>query len=380
MAMPTNNGNYKDNRYCPGLESSSRRVREDEFDRTAPKPVWSNELAFVPARRKAPAPHDPQTLARIREHKQLETFPHGQKLIGLVENWNWIDRMQGTREKQEHLEKMIRAARRDRGANEHILTFLLIALEPARRSVSKQFMELRSGLDSPSSDEPASWLQRGEARLVEHLDREALYDVTRYATLEAIYRYPADCRALFAWFRETIAHRALDHLRSELSQHEHRGIAAVEADALQGALAGLQDQDAPPRNELSDFARWAEGLDVREIYGTVGEFNRRDGSLRRACNNAIRRLPRLQQHTINALFFDGVPVDELSRLRAVAPSTIYNTNSHAKRNLSRDDLFFTALHGLGHVRDQARAEELQRLYPDGLTPKGQRVVTIPRAA
>lgn len=375
------NGNFKDNRYRPGLESSARRVREDEFDRDTPKPVWSNELSFVPQRRRKYEPHDAQTKALIRTHQQLEQLRHGPRLIAMLDEWNWIDRMRPLKEKQEHLEKMILAARRDPAANEHILTFLLIALEPARQAVSKQFMDLRSGLEGTPRDADHGWLHRGETQLVERLDREQLLDVTRYAVIEAIYRYPPDCKALFAWFTNTIAHRALDGLRAELAAYERRGLKAIEAEALQTALHGLDSTFAPPAtNDLKDFAGWRRGIDVRVLYETVGEFRVQHSGIRAACDRAIRRLPQIQQETIRALFFDGISADKLAESRGRSRSTIDNNNAKAKANLRGDEVFFIALHGLGVVRDRVRADELNRRYPDGTLPDGRRLYHARRAA
>ncbi len=41
-----------------------------------------------------------------------------------------------------------------------------------------------------------------------------------------------------------------------------------------------------------------------------------------------------------------------------------------------DDVFFSALHGMSVVRDQARAQRLAETYPDGVMPDGRRIVVI----
>jgi hypothetical protein len=48
--------------------------------------------------------------------------------------------------------------------------------------------------------------------------------------------------------------------------------------------------------------------------------------------------------------------------------------------MEQDDSFFAALFQLGILRDQTRAEEIRRRYPDGRHPSGRRIVLIEDAA
>jgi hypothetical protein len=61
-----------DNRWRPDLESSQRRVRDEENDEQI---VVSRELSFVPSRRKSLAPYDSQTAALIRRLVELQRLP-----------------------------------------------------------------------------------------------------------------------------------------------------------------------------------------------------------------------------------------------------------------------------------------------------------------
>ncbi|RYG80797.1 MAG: hypothetical protein EON59_14935, partial [Alphaproteobacteria bacterium] len=101
--MHTPKERFRDD-WRPGSSEALRRVEEEEYDLSTPRPVWSNELSFVPGRRQALREHDPQTQALINHHKALERLEHGPRLIPLVENWRVMDRMQGAAEKQAHLE------------------------------------------------------------------------------------------------------------------------------------------------------------------------------------------------------------------------------------------------------------------------------------
>lgn len=116
--MPNFDGTI-DNRWRPDLESSQRRVREQEQDDQEPA-IYSRELSFVPARRPNFEPHDAQTTA-LRRMEELERQPHGQEVHALLEKWHWIDRMNTAEEKQRFLEPIIETVRRDPQAAEHKL-------------------------------------------------------------------------------------------------------------------------------------------------------------------------------------------------------------------------------------------------------------------
>ena len=182
-----------DNRWRPDLVSSQRRVREEEFEASLPgeqqpKAILSRELSFVPARRKVFEAHDAQTLALIRRLAELERLPHREPVGKLLEHWKWLEAMKGAAEKQRWLEPLIAAVRRDPEANEHLVIFLMLVFEPVRRSVSKAFVSAHAGISAQPRD--VSWVNREEARMIRHVERERLYDVTREAALEAVFRYP----------------------------------------------------------------------------------------------------------------------------------------------------------------------------------------------
>jgi hypothetical protein len=48
--------------------------------------------------------------------------------------------------------------------------------------------------------------------------------------------------------------------------------------------------------------------------------------------------------------------------------------------MEQDDCFYAALFRLGILRDQTRAAEIRRRYPDGRHPSGRRIVVIDEAA
>ncbi|HTQ67800.1 MAG TPA: hypothetical protein VMI13_03830 [Solirubrobacteraceae bacterium] len=371
-----------DNRYRPDLASSQRRVREEEFEETldgggAPKVIYSRELSFVPARRKAFEPHDAQTEALIRRLAELESLPHGHAISKLLETWQWMDSMKSPEEKQRWLEPMIATVRREPADNEHLVVFLMLVFEPVRRSVGGAFQAAQSGLSPRTQD--LTWANREEARMIRHAEREQIYDVTREAALEAVFRYPSKPPAkFFPWLRETIAQRALDKLRAELPQALTAAGSAAEADAIQDALAGF-DIEPPSMSDRKGYPAWRANVRMRDVFDVVGEFFKHD-PIREACRVAVGRLPKAQREVIDGVFYKEITVPDLAHRRDVSPSTIYNHKAKAQETLRADDAFFSKLHSLHCVRDRVRAERLAATYPDGVLPDGRRIVHIDLAA
>jgi DNA-directed RNA polymerase specialized sigma24 family protein len=375
--MPNFDGTI-DNRWRPDLESSQRRVREEEASEDVPV-VQSRELSFVPKRgKKTFEPHDAQTHALIRRIEALERIPYGPAVQEMLEEWSWAERMKGPEEKQRLLEPRIVAAQRDPETNEHVLIFLMLVFEPVRRGVSKEFVRLHSGLRPATQD--MNWSNRSEAKMLQHIERQALYDVTREAALEAVFKYPSPPPdRFFPWVRETIAHRALDRLKADLPEAETSGFSAAEAAAIQDALAGFEKVTAPRVADRTGMRAWRARIEMRDVFDVVDTMFDHD-AVREICHSAVGRLPRGQRDVISKYFFKEMEVTEIASSREVAQSTIYNQKAQGQKRLHDDDVFFTALANLDRVRDQARARDLAARYPDGLLPDGRRVVAIDSAA
>ncbi len=370
--------NTRDDRWRPGFPSSERRVREELADAAeSERRVFSRELAFVPAQSTPKfEPHDAQTRVLIAEHKRLEDLRHGPSVMRRLDEWKWMDAMHSPEEKQAYLEPLIDAVRRDPVVNEDILVFLLIALEPIRRGVSKAFIHAHGGV---SRTDAGDWRDRTQARTIQEIERQTLYDVTREALVEAIFLYPTPPPdKLFPWFRTVASRHALVQLRKDLTD-DKTSLRGAEAEALQLALVGLEDAEAPAMRERVGLRLWRRSFNLRVIYETVGEFYDQS-AVRGACKAAIGRLPRVQAEVIAGLFFENQKADELALALNVSRSTIYNNSAKAKKNMENDDCFFTALFRLGILRDQTRAAEISARYPSGRLPDGRRIVVIDQAA
>lgn len=363
-----------DSRWRPDFESSQRRVREEN----AEPEVTSRDLALIPPdHKKAFEAHDAQTAALIRRLTALERLPHGEKVTKLVGEWDWMEKMMGYEEKQRFLEPLIIAAQRKPGENEHLLIFLMLVFEPVRRSVSKAFINARSGLDGNLKD--MNWGNRSEAWMIHHVERQQLFDVTREAALEALYKFPTPPPdRIFAWLRETIAHRALDKLRGDLPEAPASEHTAAEAEAIQLALAGFEHVEGPAMAERSGMREWRSEIHMRDVFDVVEDFFQND-AVREACQAAVGRLPQRQREVVTGYFFQETAVTDLAARRGVSESTIYNHKAQAEKKLHDDDAFFSALISLERVRDRARMESLAEKYPDGVLQDGRRIVHIEAA-
>jgi hypothetical protein len=256
--------NTRDDRWRPGFASSERRVRE-ELEDASERVIYSRELSIVPARRRPEfEAHDAQTRALIAEQKRLEALRHGAAIAKRLDEWKWIDTMYDGAQKQAHLQPLIYSVQRDPVAHEDILLFLLIVLEPIRRGVSARFVHAHGGVSRPQS---VDWRDRTQARMIREIERETLYDVTREAAMEAIFRYPAEgARTLFPWFRAVVARHALFQLRKDLTD-DKTSLSGAEAEALQLALADLESAEPPVMRERTRFGRWRRQLPVRDCTG-----------------------------------------------------------------------------------------------------------------
>jgi len=362
-----------DNRWRPDLASSQRRVREEEAERVS----LSRTVSFVPARRKAFEVHDRQTAALIRRMEELARLPHGERVGELLEEWQWLDKMQGPDAKQRFLEPLIRRSQHDPGAHEDLVVFLMLVFEPVRRGVSKTFISVRSGVAPAPKD--VTWANRQEAQVIHRIERESLYDVTREAALEALFRYPSKSPdRFFLWLRETIAHRALDKLIAELPEAECYAPNAAAAEALQNALAGFDQVEEPDMRGRAGLRQWRMRIHMRDVFASVEQFFDHN-PVREACQEAVGRLPRRQFDAVDGYFFRGASVEALAEARGVSPSTIYNQKIQGQKKLRGDETFFSTLLSLGAITEEARRQHLAEKYPDGRLPDGRRVVHIEAA-
>lgn len=343
-------------------------IRDDD-------PYLDNRRDWLPYARRVEA-HDAQTRVLIRERCEMERLQHSDSIVELLDRWHHLEQLDDPAAKQRFLEPVIWAVQRDPNKAEAKLVFLLIACAPVEHGVAKEFVHVRSGLDARPAGPASDWRRREEASRLHEIDHQQMLDVVRVAMLEALHAYPSPPPdRLFPWLRATVAHGALTQLKRELPEILTTSRTAVEASAMQEALAGLSVFEAPRMREAAGRAAWRREIDMRSVFAIAQEYYRH-GEVRKTCAAAVGRLGVRQREVIRALFFEGVLPRELAARRKVTRSTVYNHKSQALRRLENDDVFFAALCELGQVRDRARVLELRRRYPDGRLPDGRRIVAI----
>ena len=146
--------------------------------------------------------------------------------------------------------------------------------------------------------------------------------------------------------RHYLEHGELDHLRHELSELETSPRAAVEVQALQDALMGLEPLEAPELRHASNRDRWRRQIHMRSVF-ELAESYYEHSSVRHICHAAVGRLPCRQREVIEFLFFEGGEPDDLAARRKIATSTVYNHKAQALHHLHGDDIFFSDLCALG---------------------------------
>ncbi len=177
-----------------------------------------------------------------------------------------MDAFRGAREKQAYLEPLIAAARSDPIVHQDKLIFLLVVLEPIRRGVSGRFVRAHGGV---GRSDVADWRDRTQARTIREIERQTLCDETREAIVEAIFRYPTPPPdRLFPWFRTVASRHALLQLRKDLTDAK-TSMSAAESEALQLALAGLDEVEAPTLREPDGLPAWRRSFNLRTVYETV---------------------------------------------------------------------------------------------------------------
>lgn len=319
-------------------------------------------------------PHDASTRKMIEQYDKVWQLAEADTVVPLIERWWWLERMGSPEEKQALIEPLIQRVQRSPEDHQGELIFILLALEPLRRSIAKKFL---AGVALGSFATPAvDRHRRHEARWLQDMEREDLFNHTRWATLEVIHGYKFNLQPgrFFAWFRETLSWRVLDIYKQEYLGNG--GLPASQMEALQSFLHGFDAIGGPELGEPGGFYRWRQRLGgLRPLYAAVNGYHD-SPQVRRVCQSALGRLACRQRETIEAYFYENLSLKEIAEQRGAAVSTIGNTKAKAEDKLRADDLFYFALDSLGRVRNDVRRREIEQRHPDGLLPDGRRIVWV----
>lgn len=203
--------------------------------------------------------------------------------------------------------------------------------------------------------------------MIRHVERESLYDVTREAALEAVFRYPAPAPPrFFLWLRETIAHRALDKLRGELPEAATSGMGAPEAEAMQ--RAGLSR-----RKDLSCASvEGCESGELRSRCAMSSTWSRSSSHTTLSGKRVARPLVacRGSAPDIDGSFYDEVDVPALAAQRRASTSTVYNQKGGSATHPARRR---RVLHGAVLAAPRARSRACHGASPPPTRTVGSRM-------
>lgn len=306
----------------------------------------------------SPHAHSAQTFRLINQRKELDKLPEADYVVPVLEQWKYWTKMNDWDSRNALLEQLLAKLRR-REATAGEIQVLVVVCRPTWAKVARSLrryggVPLDAGADGPH--------RREEARRVNELDRDELDQVIQHALLDALLHCPRPLpRRFFAWLQTPLVHRALDHVRQDLTEHDtvlpldtgiREVVEAVLADDRAEAAAAFRAPASPAH------AQWLRTLDLPAIFELSHEYATY-ARTRSACERAVERLPNRQRQVVQGHYFDAMTQPELAARHGLADSTIRNTHAGALRNLRRDDELFDVLEAVGKVRDLARRLELE---------------------
>jgi RNA polymerase sigma factor (sigma-70 family) len=331
-------------------DSRARRIRRVVIEEDQRRKIEHAALRGGYADDVSPDSHGQETFRLINERKELDALPEAEHVIPMLDNWKYWTKMNDWDSRNSLLEDLIAKLRRHE-ASPAELQLLVIVCGPAWRAVRRSLRRY-GGVDIDPRAEGR--FRREEAKRVNELDREELDQVVRHGLLDALYGCPRPLpRRFFPWLKNALAHRALDHVRGEIAQHESRlpGDAEIAA-FLDRKLAERTDQGAV------GHAQWVHTMDLPSIFEVAEEYSSY-ARVRGACEQAVNRLPKRQRQVIQQHYFERMTQTAIAEAYNIAPSTIRNTHRDGLRNLRRDDDLFEVLEAVGQVRDRERRLKLQ---------------------
>lgn len=341
--------------YKPGKAPHShvRRVVIEERQRRTLEQV---RLSTGYAEDVDPHAHDGATFRLINQRKELDGLPGAAIVVPALDDWKYWTKMNDWDSRNRLLEQLTDKMRR-REASPAEIQLLVVLCRPAWQAVA---MSLRryGGVDlDPGA---AGVHQREEVRRVNELDRSELDQVIQNALMDMLRDCPRPFpRRFFPWLKNVLAHRALDHVRGEITENATHlaydwGIKSVLDELLtgNGREAAFFAAPASPAH-----ATWLSTLDLPRIFELAHEYATYARTTT-ACERAVERLPERQRQVIQQRYFEKMTQEQIASASGIAASSVRNTYRGAIANLRRDDDLFDVLQAVGKVRDAARKQQL----------------------
>lgn len=293
----------------------------------------------------SPHAHSQETFRLINQRKELDELPGAEFVVPMLDDWKYWTKMKDWDSRNRVLEDLTAKVKR-REASTDELQFLVVVCGPIWREVTRSLRRYGGAALDPRADGKH---RREESERVNALDNQELDQVVQHALLDALYACPRPFpRRFFPWLKETLAHRALDHVRQDLYEHDTR---LPHDTSIKEVLDEMLSEPSPPGSAL--FSQWLRTQDVPAMFEIAREYVAYAGT-QRACEAAVNQLPTKQRQVIQDHYYRAMTQTQIAQVNGVADSTVRNTHQGALRNLRKDDRLFDVLEAVGRVRDQAR--------------------------
>jgi RNA polymerase sigma factor (sigma-70 family) len=298
--------------------------------------------------------HDQATFELINACKELDQLPGADVVVPMLDDWKFWTKVNDWDSRNALLERLTAKVQRKEATTAE-LELLIVLCAPTWSAVTKSLRRYGGVPLDPGAEGPR---QREEARRVNELDRQELDGVIQNALLDALGTCPRPFpRRFFPWLKQTLAHRALDHIRTEICEYDN----PLDHDETIGHVL-----DQVLSNKIATgspaFTLWLRTLDLPSLFDAAQEFRSYAG-VQTACARAVDRLPSRQRQVVKDHYFKALTQTEIAQQRGVADSTVRNTHMAALGNLRKDDDLFEVLEAVGKVRDRDRRLSLQQSTP-----------------
>lgn len=308
----------------------------------------------------SPHAHDESTFRLINQRKDLDELAWSEFVVPALDEWKHWSKMNDWDSRNRLLEQLTSKMRR-REATPGEIEVLVTVCRPAWVKVVNSLRRYGGAAADPGA---ATIHRREEVRRINELDRDELDQVVHHALIDALSSCPRPFpRRFFAWIEKVLVHRALDHVRRDLTEHAtvlahdvgiREVVEQVLADERSVAFGAARAIGSPSHQQ------WVRTLDLDTIFELSAEYATY-ARTRSACERAVERLPDRQREVVQRHYFTAMTQTEIAGHLGVAESSVRNTHAGALRNLRRDDELFDVLEAVGKVRDHDRREALERM-------------------
>ena len=304
-----------------------------------------------------PNAYNKATFRLINQRKQLDRLSDAEYVVPALDEWKHWTKMNDWDSRNRLVEQLIDKLRR-REATSGEVTLLITVCRPAWAAVTAN-LRTYGGVQTDSRADGRH--RQEESWRTMELDRSELDDVVRHALLNALIACPRPFpRRFFPWLKETLAYRALEHVREELVEVSYLPHDSAIKEVLDGVLSGQAHQatslHATPG--APGHSVWLRTLDLPAMFELAEEYatyNRTQS----ACERAVNRLPDRQRSVIRDRYYREMTQVEIAKEHGLAASSVRNSHGQGIGNLRRDDELFEVLAAVGKVRDRDRRLKLE---------------------